>query len=79
MDDERKALGGHLRGRGRSERYPTRKELEALEKTPEWMAIFGTLSGEQYLARYGYSDRPIETIDHDNALVGPPKPRHLRR
>lgn len=73
MDDEADGYH-HLWGRGRplSDRYPSRAELEQLAKTPEWMAVFGMITAQEYLARNGLGNRPIEDIA--NANKG--KPRH---
>jgi hypothetical protein len=67
MDDEAREIA--------SKRF-SREQLKRLEKTPEWMAVHGLITAEQYLVRYGYEDRPIEEFDR-GAIIGPPRPPHL--
>lgn len=49
-----------------------------IESTPEWKACFGLIDAAEYLAAYGDHRGPVELIEHESTLVGPPVPRHLR-
>lgn len=51
----------------------SREQLDKLSRTPEWMAIYGMITAEEYLTRSGYPDQPIEMIAH--GLSGRPKPK----
>jgi hypothetical protein len=54
----------------------SREKLKRLQQTPEWMALHGLITAEEYLVRYGFENRPIEEIDR-GAIIRPPRPPHL--
>jgi hypothetical protein len=83
MDKERKEdreRASPLWGRGRpGKRALTREEMQKVQHTPEWLAAKGLITAAEYLMMFGDYRGPIELIEHERLLVGPPKPRHLRR
>lgn len=83
MDDEAKEdrePQSCLGGRGRPTKgFLTPGDMRKVESTPEWLAAKGLITAAEYLMMFGDYRGPVEMIEHEGALVGPPKPRHLRR
>lgn len=78
MDEEVEAHH-HLWGRGRPENGLSVGELRRIQRSPEWLAAQGLITAAEYLMMFGDHRGPVELIEHENVLVGPPLPRHLRR
>jgi hypothetical protein len=83
MDDEAKEdreSQSHLSGRGRPNKgLLTPQDMRKVQTAPEWLAAKGLITAAEYLRMFGDYRGPVELIEHEHVLVGPPKPRHLRR
>jgi len=54
-------------GDGESEVVTEVPSDEELARIPEWRAVNALITAEEYLACFGYSIQPIQTIRHKNA------------
>lgn len=79
MDDEAENSESHLSGRGRPNKRMSPQAMRKVESSPEWLAAKGLITAAEYLMMFGDYRGPVELIEHETVLVGPPKPRHLRR
>jgi hypothetical protein len=78
MDEESERVSP-LWGRGRPGGRMSPAEMRDVQNTPEWLAAKGLITAAEYLMMFGDYRGPVELIEHESILVGPPKPRNLRR
>jgi hypothetical protein len=78
MDDESRC-SSPLWNRGRPEGAMSPAEMREVQMTPEWLAAKGLITAAEYLMMFGDYRGPVELLEHEGTLVGPPKPRLRKR
>lgn len=77
--DEESETSSPLRGRGRPSKWISAAEFKRIRQSPEWLAATSIINAAEYLMMFGDFRGPVELLEHEGVLVGPPKPGSTRR